>query len=441
MAGFRLDKETRLTAALRGLIRWMTTERQVILRSKGQIRYASVSRFRQVALAGVALAFAGWIGVTSASYFNMQGILFSRDQVIAQSERAYNELLLDVKQSRGRFVEIAGILENNHAHLSGLLKKNKILKSDLTTLRRKVTQGDNDKKQTETRHKKLTQQITRLEDKLHVVEGRNSSLAGDLAATETNLTSALQKGVESGNIGNDLKTRIKGLEGRLADVRRSQRNLVSRITASTTGDIERLNNLIAQTGLKPERLMARLQNQRAGRGGPFIPLNGNDRKPSELDEALATLYGHIDRWDGLQQVIRSLPLASPVEQYYVASSFGKRRDPVNKKWSVHRGVDLAGRMRQKIRSVAPGKVKYAGWKGRFGRYIEIDHGHGIVTRYGHLRRINVKRGQKVTHRQIIGLLGSSGRSTGPHLHYEVLVNGKQVDPIKFVNAGKNVFKG
>lgn len=138
MAGFRLDQETRLTAALRGLTRFMTTERQVILRSKGQIRYVSVSRFPQIALAGVALAFAGWIGFTSASYFNMRDVLISRDQVIAENERAYNDLLLDVKQSRGRFIEIAGILENNHAHLSGLLKKNKILKNDLSTLRIKA---------------------------------------------------------------------------------------------------------------------------------------------------------------------------------------------------------------------------------------------------------------------------------------------------------------
>ncbi len=141
MAGFRLDQETRLTAVLRGLTCFMTTERQVILRSKGQIRYVSVSRFPQIALAGVALAFAGWIGFTSASYFNMRDVLISRNQVIAENERAYNDLLLDVKQSRGRFIEIAGILENNHAHLSGLLKKNKILKNDLSTLRIKAREN------------------------------------------------------------------------------------------------------------------------------------------------------------------------------------------------------------------------------------------------------------------------------------------------------------
>jgi hypothetical protein len=131
LAEFRLDPESRLTAALRGLMCWMTTERQVILRSKGEICYVSVSWFRQVALGTVMLAFAGWIGFTSASYFNMRGALITREQVIAKNEKAYNELLLDVKQSRGRFFEIAGILENNHAHVSDLLKKNKILKSDL----------------------------------------------------------------------------------------------------------------------------------------------------------------------------------------------------------------------------------------------------------------------------------------------------------------------
>ena len=89
--------------------------------------------------------FPGWIGFTSASYFNMRDMLISVDQVIAENERAYSDLLLDVKQSRGRFIEIAGILENNHAHLSGLLKKNKILKNDLSTLRIKARENQVEK--------------------------------------------------------------------------------------------------------------------------------------------------------------------------------------------------------------------------------------------------------------------------------------------------------
>jgi murein DD-endopeptidase MepM/ murein hydrolase activator NlpD len=426
---------------MRGLMRWMKNEHQVILRSKGQIRYISVSRFRQIGLTGLALAFLGWVGFASISYFELSDALIDRNLVIAQSEKAYSDLKQEVRRTRGQFFEIAGILENNHAHLADLLKKDRVFKSDLKSLRGEVRQSAIESKESVEQRDRLGQQISELKVKVLNAERRNAQLAGDLAVTETHLTTALNNSAQAGSLGDKLKSRIKSLETRLADVRKSQRNLVSRITQTTIGDIERLNKLIAETGLKPKKLIAGSWKENSGRGGPFIPLGRTDRKPSELDDALATLYGHIDRWDGLQQVIRRLPLSSPVDHYYVASSYGKRRDPINKNRSKHRGVDLAGQMRQKIHSVAPGTVTKAGLNGRFGKFIEIDHGNGILTRYGHLARLKVKRGEKVTHRQIIGLLGNSGRSTGPHLHYEIVVNGKHVDPIKFMNAGKNVFKG
>ena len=91
-------------------------------------------------------------------------------------------------------------------------------------------------------------------------------------------------------------------------------------------------------------------------------------------------------------------------------------------------------------STAPGKVVVAGWKGRYGRLVEVDHGYGIRTRYAHLQKIEVKRGEYVYHRNTIGLLGSSGRSTGAHVHYEVLVNRRPRDPLKFLEAGMHLFK-
>jgi murein DD-endopeptidase MepM/ murein hydrolase activator NlpD len=147
------------------------------------------------------------------------------------------------------------------------------------------------------------------------------------------------------------------------------------------------------------------------------------------------------QWQGLQKLIRRLPLASPVDHYQMASRFGRRRDPINRRMAKHQGLDMAALNRTSIYAPAPGKVVYRGWKGRYGRFVEIDHGNGLRTRYGHLRRIYVKRGQKVPFRYKIGQVGSSGRSTGPHLHYEILVNRKAVDPMKFIKAGKNVFKG
>ena len=102
--------------------------------------------------------------------------------------------------------------------------------------------------------------------------------------------------------------------------------------------------------------------------------------------------------------------------------------------------DLASRSKTKVYASAPGFVTKAGWKGRYGRMIEIDHGFGIYTRYGHLRKVLVKKGQKVDFHQMIGRMGSSGRSTGPHVHYEIVVNGVPQDPLKFIHTGRHCLK-
>ena len=139
-------------------------------------------------------------------------------------------------------------------------------------------------------------------------------------------------------------------------------------------------------------------------------------------------------------MVEHLPLTSPVDVFTITSRFGKRRDPINGRWSAHYGLDFGGVIRQSIYATAPGKVTFAGWKAKYGRYIELDHGSGVKTRYGHLHKILVKRGQFVKFRKKIGLLGNSGRSTGPHLHYETVFNGKFMNPMKLLKAGKYVYQ-
>jgi murein DD-endopeptidase MepM/ murein hydrolase activator NlpD len=135
-----------------------------------------------------------------------------------------------------------------------------------------------------------------------------------------------------------------------------------------------------------------------------------------------------------------IPFAAPLSSYRITSRFGKRRDPKNKKWSAHYGLDMASSRKSNVYAPSMGVVKFAGWKGNYGRLIVIDHGAGIKTRYGHLDRFFVKKGQKVKLRQKIGLLGNSGRTTGAHLHYEVVFNGKSKNPSNFIKAGQNVFQ-
>jgi murein DD-endopeptidase MepM/ murein hydrolase activator NlpD len=174
-----------------------------------------------------------------------------------------------------------------------------------------------------------------------------------------------------------------------------------------------------------------------GIGGPFIPAT---RLGSILDEGQTALDRHLLHWEDLQKVMQRIPIVAPLDHYRVGSKFGRRRDPMNKRWAMHKGADFSAPSRTTIFSTGAGKVVFRGWKGRYGRFVEIDHGFGIRTRYGHMRQIFVRRGQQVKLGQKIGQVGTSGRSTGPHVHYEIKVNGRHVDPMKFIEAGKDVFK-
>jgi murein DD-endopeptidase MepM/ murein hydrolase activator NlpD len=185
-----------------------------------------------------------------------------------------------------------------------------------------------------------------------------------------------------------------------------------------------------------------MSEQESGEGGPFIPapVAAGDEGEQKLLASVATLGDQVDRWEKLQLILRSLPLTAPIDSYYISSSFGTRKDPFNGARAIHEGVDMVSKLRSEVLATAPGTVIFAGWKGGYGRVVEIDHGLGIVTRYAHLHAVNVKVGDVVDYRQEIGKLGSSGRSSGPHVHFEVRYNGRPLDPMAFLKAGRYVFK-
>jgi murein DD-endopeptidase MepM/ murein hydrolase activator NlpD len=201
--------------------------------------------------------------------------------------------------------------------------------------------------------------------------------------------------------------------------------------SENTGDLEQL---IASTGIDVEDLLSRLDTVPRGQGGPYVALDAIDAPGT----GAVPDVGSADRAEELQTLVKTLPLASPLPEFRIESTFGGRADPFTRRQAFHSGLDLVAPYRSIIFSTAPGRVIFTGAKGPYGKVVEIDHGHGIVTRFGHLHKPLVARGQMVTLHQPIGELGSTGRSTGPHLHYEVLVNGSPQDPEKFLQAGKNV---
>lgn len=169
-------------------------------------------------------------------------------------------------------------------------------------------------------------------------------------------------------------------------------------------------------------------------GGPLIPIDGDalfDNKVKELDVAMSML-------DSATKAAQRFPISNPGKGLAVTSTFGARSDPFLGSASFHSGMDFRATTGTPIRASAGGVITKAGWNGGYGRLVEIDHGNGFTTRYGHMSRILVNEGDTVRLGDIVGEVGSSGRSTGPHLHYEVRLNGKALDPLRFIKAGKRV---
>ncbi len=184
--------------------------------------------------------------------------------------------------------------------------------------------------------------------------------------------------------------------------------------------------------------MVRHANSRAagGVGGPFVPADFPGAR-SDFARAYAGLSRTIDLMNDLRGALPFAPLRQPLPgQIEVTSPFGYRIDPFFGRPSLHTGMDLHGEYGEAVHATAAGRVTVAGPSGGYGNLVEIDHGAGLSTRYGHLSRIDVAPGQWVTAGQDIGAIGSTGRSTGPHLHYEVRVDGAPVDPSRYLKAGR-----
>ncbi|MBB4659528.1 murein DD-endopeptidase MepM/ murein hydrolase activator NlpD [Parvularcula dongshanensis] len=177
-----------------------------------------------------------------------------------------------------------------------------------------------------------------------------------------------------------------------------------------------------------------------GQGGPLIPADDLPRDP--YTRTAARVARTLGEAAVLTEAVKVIPLSAPVkDRHRMTSRFGVRWDPVKKnRRAQHKGLDFAARTNTPILATAPGRVTFAGVRGGYGRCVEIDHGNGFKTRYGHMNAIKVRTGQKVELHDVIGLMGSTGRSTGTHVHYEVHYRGRQVDPLKFIEAGRYVFE-
>lgn len=426
-------------------------DREILLRSNGRVRFVRLGRNAQLTIVALLLGVLGWFGYSTAEQIFYDTIISAKNAEIGRMQQAYRALQSESSDSETRYKLITQSLEAKHAYLLGVLEQNGTLKQSLNQVRGELDTSENERTRILASREALRSQMRQLEDSLRSTASEKDRLLGSLDARTGELQAALAERTRALQEHGRLQARAGELEQRLVDLQLAQKKVLDKLAARTAGSIEEAREIIGMTGLNPERLLAGIKPQ-GGLGGPFVAAPAPKDKPGvkgktapnadmSPDAAFVALNNHIDRWDDLQLIVRRLPLAAPTDNYTIMSPFGGRKDPFNGEWAVHYGADLSGQMKQPIYSTGPGTVVAVGRNGDYGLSIDIDHGMGIITRYGHLSSTLVQKGQTIGTRQKIGLMGQTGRATGVHVHYEIQVNGKPVDPMKFIQAGRYVYKG
>ncbi|WP_228275252.1 M23 family metallopeptidase [Stakelama tenebrarum] len=221
----------------------------------------------------------------------------------------------------------------------------------------------------------------------------------------------------------------------LAPLRRietRQRAFAQRAIAAGEARFEQTANHLRRLGLNPDRFV-----DVEAMGGPYEPATDDpEGTEADADAQFRSLFMTWKKLDTLEQTVISVPSLRPVDHVRLTSGYGVRSDPFRGTRAMHAGIDIPGPVGTKVYATADGIISRAGRAGGYGNLVEINHGRGIETRYGHLSQILVKDNQQVHRGDLIGLMGSTGRSTGSHLHYEVRVDGRAVNPVPFLHTGE-----
>lgn len=219
----------------------------------------------------------------------------------------------------------------------------------------------------------------------------------------------------------------RALTRMLASLNRIESEQIGRIASLTTGansKADAMADIIRSTGLKID------DKADDAVGGPYVEAASNP-----FQAQLANLDSALDRLETVRGAAERLPLGNPAPGRDITSRFGNRMDPFLGRLALHTGIDFRAETGANVRSTGAGTVSFAGYSGGYGNMVEIDHGKGVTTRYGHLSQISVRTGEKIELGETVGKAGSTGRSTGPHVHYEVRLNDEPVDPMRFLVAG------
>jgi murein DD-endopeptidase MepM/ murein hydrolase activator NlpD len=274
-----------------------------------------------------------------------------------------------------------------------------------------------------------------LERRQEMLESLGDQYLGDLSEAEAQAPAASTESREEEKAVKTISAMVPEAAG-LARVEARQIRFAEKMTKVAHARTLKAEAAIRQFGLNPEVLARQARN---AQGGLFEPFFGKGKKDVR-DPRFLKLAAALGRMDAMERALAAIPTAMPAASMMISSGFGYRSDPFTGGGAMHAGLDFKGPVGTPILAAAKGTVVLAGFNGGYGKTIEIRHANGLVTRYAHLSGLNVRRGQMVERGVQIGRMGSTGRSTGSHLHFEVRLNGQAINPRKFLEANPDVLK-
>lgn len=419
------------TEAIRKLGGKLFPERQFYLRANGVVRYLAVSAPAQMAAAALFVAVFLWLCVATFNTLHRDQYLVDKERSLREITASYSTLRSQLLHVQTNILSATEKLEKRQLYLQHLLSN-----EERRAIADKVKDGAAAPRPAQ--EGAVVFPLTNSE-----TSPRQTIFNRLMSGFGNAFTTSAYAQTDSGNE----ERSIFQIKQRLAAIQAHQWEIASALLDRTTkrfGDVEKAIHAVGL--MKSDFLNAAdaVSNEASAEDaeGPLgQALSYNDPAGNmSLDDPVYKLVQQQQRLVSFATVLGSMPVMVPVRSYYISSPFGARTDPFHGNAARHMGVDLSGERGSPVQASATGVVTDAGLNGAYGRFVEIDHGNGFKTRYGHLKSILVRAGQKVAQGEEIGLMGSSGRSTGTHLHYEIWFAGQPLNPLKFFKAADDVLK-
>lgn len=414
-----------MTAVLTRLYERIFQPKQILIRRAGQVSAWNVSRAVQWLLLFIAMVFSYWLYSATTGFIDKSEAV---EHITSQGQ-------IEAQQWQVEKRKLEAQVAVQEQQLLVLQQKQILLQEVVDSLPSSLTQS--------TVNQTLAEQSSLSEDPISALESNALSNEELLSLPDTHSVESHPSGQQPGGQHPSELEKVE-LETSEDPKTESTTNVLSFFDSISRleNDLQTLRDGLAshiearhtsiKTSLNELGMLSNV-NSTAAQGGPLHQVDDDSLPPDYLQ-----LADSLVRLNELEQMIAKLPSALPAEDYYVSSRYGLRKDPITGQRAFHKGVDLAGWHKTKIFAPADGVVVRAGRNGGYGNFIELEHANGVKTRFGHLHTINVKKGQQVNKQDVIALMGSTGRSTSTHLHYEVLHNDKHINPIKLTKALSSV---